>query len=278
MFAHQIVEDIAVWGMLIDKDSTKFILSKLNESIKISMGEGNKIHNMTRSNMYGKCVLFDSIYSRLPYNNCFFDYFYEITMVERVGVLAFKDKHKDYGDVIYFYIFSRIDKTGWFLMPNIFVSYYNKSLNSYELRTKKMFYYEFVSSADAFYTGCLTTVDMSLRLLNCKNIETQKIPAPEKLNKKRIKSGKQPLFDYHILNLVIPSNKKRGHKEQSAPLSHNRIHLCRGHFKEYTPEHPLFGKHTGLYWWEPSVRGQNKDGIVMKDYSAKTNERINANG
>ena len=117
--------------------------------------------------------------------------------------------------------------------------------------------------------GYLSLFQNCIKLLNCKNIQTEKIPAPAKLNKKRIRTGKQPIFDYHVLNLVLPSNKKRGYQEQSIPLSHNRIHLCRGHFKEYTKEHPLFGKYTGLYWWEPSVRGQNRDGIVMKDYSVK---------
>jgi len=44
--------------------------------------------------------------------------------------------------------------------------------------------------------------------------------------------------------------------------------------KEYTQEHPLFGKLTGLYWWQPHVRGQNKEGIVMKDYAIKTKEAV----
>jgi hypothetical protein len=110
-----------------------------------------------------------------------------------------------------------------------------------------------------------------LQILNCKNIVAEKIPAPEALNKKRRKSGKQELFDYHVLNVVVPS-KKRGYHETTEPLSHNRVHLCRGHFKEYTAEHPLFGHYTGLYWWQPHVRGQNKDGIVMKDYKVTTKQ------
>ena len=113
----------------------------------------------------------------------------------------------------------------------------------------------------------LSAIEDSIKLLNCKNIQTEKIPAPVNLNKKRIRLGKQSIFDYHILNLVLPSNKKRGYQEQTTPLSHNRVHLCRGHFKEYTKEHPLFGRLTGLYWWEPHVRGQNHNGIVMKDYN-----------
>lgn len=110
-------------------------------------------------------------------------------------------------------------------------------------------------------------------LLNCKNIQTEKIKAPAALNRKRTKRGKQAIFDYHVLNVVVPS-KGRGYSQKTDPLSHNRIHLCRGHFKEYTEEHPLFGKYTGLYWWQPHVRGQNKDGIVVKDYdvSGKTKQ------
>jgi hypothetical protein len=45
------------------------------------------------------------------------------------------------------------------------------------------------------------------------------------------------------------------------------VHLCRGHFKTYTDDNPLFGKHVGKYYWQPSIRGKNKKGIVAKDYS-----------
>ena len=112
-------------------------------------------------------------------------------------------------------------------------------------------------------------VEKSLMLLNCKNIITEKIKAPEKLNKKRLKSNKLPIYDYHVLNIKIPGSK-REYSEKQTPLSVNRVHLCRGHFKEYTKEHPLFGRHTGLYWWEPSVRGRNKEGVIVKDYSVKS--------
>ena len=45
-----------------------------------------------------------------------------------------------------------------------------------------------------------------------------------------------------------------------------RVHLCRGHFKEYTNENPLFGKHVGRFWWQPMVRGDKKRGVLNKDY------------
>lgn len=112
----------------------------------------------------------------------------------------------------------------------------------------------------------LSIINNFILALNCKNVASEKIPAPERLNKQRRKAGKQELFDYHVLNVVVPS-KKRGYHESTEPQFHNRVHLCRGHFKEYTAEHPLFGHYAGLYWWQPHVRGQNKNGIVMKDYA-----------
>jgi hypothetical protein len=113
------------------------------------------------------------------------------------------------------------------------------------------------------YTPVLNSV---LLFLGCKNIGTEKNMPDEALNKSRIKKGKQPLFTYHTL--VI---KPVGKKQESIPkdLWHNRIHLARGHFKTYTEDNPMFGKITGRFWWQPHVRGQNKEGIVLKDYELK---------
>lgn len=111
----------------------------------------------------------------------------------------------------------------------------------------------------------LSLLEISVKLLNCKNIRIETIKASEKLNKKRRKNGKAEIFDYKVLSVFKPGNKQ-DYRQGSTPLSHNRVHLCRGHFKEFTTEHPLLGKHTGLFWWQPHVRGQNRDGIVIKEY------------
>lgn len=112
----------------------------------------------------------------------------------------------------------------------------------------------------------LTLLNKTLMLLNCHNITTVPHLPPERLNRKRMRNGKTPLFTYHTL--VI---KPTAHAPTGSPLGiyHNRIHLCRGHFKTYTTDNPLFGRLTGRYWWQPHVRGQNKEGIVMKDYEVR---------
>lgn len=44
------------------------------------------------------------------------------------------------------------------------------------------------------------------------------------------------------------------------------LHICRGHFATYSPEHPLFGKYVGTYWRPDHVRGSKDQGEVHKKY------------
>ncbi|MHB8136639.1 MAG: hypothetical protein ACYDH1_20700 [Anaerolineaceae bacterium] len=116
----------------------------------------------------------------------------------------------------------------------------------------------------------LVAMNAALMLLNCKNIVSEDNLPPEKLNKKRNKNGKQELFTYKTLKLVLPTESKNNGKEYLPSGAKVRIHLCRGHFKNYTKESPLFGRYTGLYWWEPHIRGDKNEGIVIKDYKITT--------
>jgi hypothetical protein len=49
----------------------------------------------------------------------------------------------------------------------------------------------------------------------------------------------------------------------------------RGHFKQYTAERPLFGRFTGLYWWQPHLAGKAKDRVVVKDYRIEVDPEAN---
>jgi hypothetical protein len=52
----------------------------------------------------------------------------------------------------------------------------------------------------------------------------------------------------------------------------NSFHFCRGHFKTYTEEKPLFGKYVGDFWWDAHARGSIKKGLVTKDYKINSPE------
>ena len=117
----------------------------------------------------------------------------------------------------------------------------------------------------------LQALEFFLLLLNCKNVSTEAIVPTNRINKKRRKRGEVELFTYHVLKFKVPSSK-RASTNSGEPQSHKRIHFCRGHFKEYTAENPLFGKHVGLYWWPAHVKGQNREGIVLKDYELQVSD------
>lgn len=103
-------------------------------------------------------------------------------------------------------------------------------------------------------------------LLNCVNVIKIKNFPPKKLQKSRIRKGKLLIQSYYTLELKGISKKYESVMDKQDPQWANRIHLCRGHFKKYTEEKPLLGKYTGLWWWQPCVRGRNKKGVIFKDY------------
>lgn len=104
----------------------------------------------------------------------------------------------------------------------------------------------------------ITTIENFLNIISCKNIKTVKHTRNIK-----VKARKQgALVEYYTLQIKNFSSKG----ESESGKWHNRIHLVRGHMKEYTADKPLFGRITGRFWCPPHVRGQNKGGIIFKDY------------
>jgi hypothetical protein len=52
-----------------------------------------------------------------------------------------------------------------------------------------------------------------------------------------------------------------------------RRHLARGHFKTFTEDAPLLGKHVGTYWWGWQLRGQEGSGVIEKTYTLRAGRR-----
>lgn len=130
----------------------------------------------------------------------------------------------------------------------------------------KSFFGDLMPHDPAVKLQYLTILHIVLKLcsiINCKNIEIKEINPDSKHQKARIRKGKPPLISYKTLRI---KQSNRLNRYNGAGVNQNRIHLCRGHFKNYTKEKPLMGKHTGLYWWEPCVRGNKEKGMVVKDY------------
>lgn len=110
-------------------------------------------------------------------------------------------------------------------------------------------------------------VHATIGLMNCKNVTTERHERPaRKLKKSRRQRADR--LDYHTV--VLPGS--RGGSDGSANgLDTRGLHKVRGHFKHFTAEKPLLGKHTGTYWWGWQARGNKRYGEVKSDYRVEDN-------
>lgn len=103
---------------------------------------------------------------------------------------------------------------------------------------------------------------LAVSLMHCRNVTTEGAQAQSRRSAKkkgrRCKAG----IDYHTI--VLPGSNSGGTPGECADVM--AMHRARGHFKTYTAEAPLMGKHVGTYWWGWQVRGNKKNGTIVTDY------------
>ena len=289
------------------RDSIKFVVKNIKNSQQFFLGEFKDFKIALETTLTENTALFlndTSPFTRLPYKVCWFEFtntFKDVSPEENVpkrGILAIQIEQ----DLIWMWIVNYMQSMAvWALSPQSYYISIGKKLsedtvflsmvlkmnpailqdkiameNIHKSNIFPMPLSDTIDSKTSYEIGKDDQRDMyvlnsALVLLNCKNVETEDILPPDKVNKKRRKNGKQELFTYKILQLKLPAvrNSNPG-VENSTPEETKRIHLCRGHFKIFTDENPLFGKHTGVYWWQPHLRGDMKVGLVEKDYHLKT--------
>lgn len=113
----------------------------------------------------------------------------------------------------------------------------------------------------------------TISFMHCKK-QTKLIEhvPPEKVQRKRARRNKPPFTKYYTLDIEplkeILRTEGRVH-EVGLPKA---LHICRGHFKDYSQGKGLFGKYKGLYWWDSHIRGSEDAGAVVKDYAVKLPE------
>jgi len=283
MYVHQVIESMFAHSDVENNISAKMILKSLLKAHSFHFDE-SVLYEVFMSDQKTVRQLFmdRSSFLKLPYQHCWFDcstcdYVPEI---KKYGMLAYRfDKKKD--DFLRVIYFAQNQSKAWVPLGESYISVgrpfaddEKDIINADEEPTNDgnllntsigVYSHEHYERISPFLHYSMIHFEYVLSLLNCKNIVTEEHQPPEKLNKKRRKLGRQELFTYKTLKVFLPP-QSRSPGDSSKTDIHNRIHLCRGHFKEFTAENPLFGKHTGLYWWQPHVRGQNKGGVVMKDY------------
>lgn len=95
-------------------------------------------------------------------------------------------------------------------------------------------------------------------LLNCKNIGTELWTPEESLNRKRIKKGRLPFFEYKMLYVKPDKNDTNTTGVKNTDRLSPRQHLRRGHIRVL--------RSGDCVWVSACVVGDKNKGFVKKDY------------
>ncbi|HEX9088387.1 MAG TPA: hypothetical protein VF867_12775 [Arthrobacter sp.] len=114
----------------------------------------------------------------------------------------------------------------------------------------------------ALAVEAMNRVFFSLALMNCRNVTLRERGT-------RGAAGPGPTGDAFHEVVIDGGARGSGGVAAEAGAGAGRRHLARGHFKTFTDDAPLLGKHVGTYWWGWQVRGQESSGSVEKTYVLK---------
>jgi hypothetical protein len=116
--------------------------------------------------------------------------------------------------------------------------------------------------------GYVLPVLFALSLMHCRNVEIRTVDPDAEASRAHRRRHHHRLVRYQVLD-IEPMRRilnQAGATDPQAGGLRRALTICRGHFKTFTPDAPLFGKHTGQFWWAPHVRGNPDAGIVVNDY------------
>lgn len=122
--------------------------------------------------------------------------------------------------------------------------------------------------AQKAFSMLLTESILTLGFLNCRNVSVEE-HLPSRQERRSAQRRGEEIIKYRTL-AIEPMRKVLQTEGRIAEVGLSRaLHICRGHFSEYSEDKPLFGKYAGRFWIPAHVRGTTESGIVVKDYNVK---------
>jgi hypothetical protein len=121
----------------------------------------------------------------------------------------------------------------------------------------------------------MASCHLATALLHCKNVTTvdAEPTAKEKYRMSEYQRvSKQPAAKWKVLSIepMVRTLRTQGAIERNGITK--ALHICRGHFKDFSHGKGLFGRNKGLYWWDQQMRGNESAGVVIKDYDIQPPE------
>lgn len=118
----------------------------------------------------------------------------------------------------------------------------------------------------AFFATVLHPFWFAVSLLHCKNVELVDKPISRQYRRMMERKG-EPITQYKTLVIEPFKKQVRNEARESGQNEIERaLHICRGHFRTYSEDKPLFGKISGTFWIPMHVRGNADVGTIEKDY------------
>jgi len=275
--AHHVIDDLEKLKFFYEDEGLDSIridalIKLIKSSQKFKFGTYNKMIDMFSKKSLKETVIFQGEKAKrykFPYALCWFEYDGWETDQHCVLVLYSHEKREF---TAWFFFKSPKTKSYWVLQPlgvNMGIGQNLEGqdsniciINTWNSKGRSINDYADDEIDHAVRCPC-QFLEMALRLFCCKNIGTVYVEPPEKLQKKRAKKGKKPLFRYHTLILKPVGKRQKSLAAQG--LWSQAVSTTMGHDRHYPPP-GLFGKYPGTFWIQPYTRGKKKEGIVHKDY------------
>lgn len=113
----------------------------------------------------------------------------------------------------------------------------------------------------------IVVVLAAVSFLNCSNTQQVLVKRPLRDRKFGSTKGPKPLLTYRLLHVGQAGKVTKGERLLTREDEGTALHICRGHFRTYTEERPLFGRVVGTFWVPAHARGDARHGIAKRDYS-----------
>jgi hypothetical protein len=105
---------------------------------------------------------------------------------------------------------------------------------------------------------------LAISFTNCKNVEIVENKSAPKPRKRKDKAYTAKFYTLEI-EAVRDVIRKLNHPNTKTGIK-MALHTCRGHWKDYSKGKGLFGRLKGRFFWGNSLRGQESEGLILKDY------------
>lgn len=114
----------------------------------------------------------------------------------------------------------------------------------------------------------IAPLSLALTFMHCKGVTLVDNVPPAPLQKKHLKRHRdgRPLVTYKTILIQPATRVLREEGQIETQGMAKALHICRGHFKHFSEDRPLFGKMSGTFWWPSHIRGSESAGVAIRDY------------